>query len=103
SPTIMGWYENAGKQERLTNVNLIFLRGITELLGFRTRLARDSDYPVHGDRMARLLSIARAAGADRYLSGPSARAYFEEAMFTEAGITPEWMSYDGYPEYAQLH
>ena len=24
-------------------------------------------------------------------------------MFTAAGITPEWMSYEGYPEYPQLH
>jgi hypothetical protein len=24
-------------------------------------------------------------------------------MFAAAGITPEWMSYEGYPEYPQLH
>jgi WbqC-like protein family len=49
------------------------------------------------------LGIARAAGADRYLSGPSARAYFDETMFTSAGIATEWMNYEGYPEYTQLH
>jgi hypothetical protein len=49
------------------------------------------------------LTIARAAGADHYLSGPSAKAYFDEAMFAAAGINVEWMSYEGYPEYPQLH
>ena len=24
-------------------------------------------------------------------------------MFRAAGVTPEWMSYEGYPEYPQLH
>jgi hypothetical protein len=47
--------------------------------------------------------ITRAAGADRYLSGPSARAYFDESLFASSGIATEWMSYEGYPEYPRLH
>jgi hypothetical protein len=50
-----------------------------------------------------LLAIARATGADTYLSGPSAREYFDEPLFRAAGVTPEWMSYQGYPQYPQLH
>jgi hypothetical protein len=102
-PTIRGWYELADKERRLTDINTIFLRGIAELLGIRTRIVRDGAYPTEGIRTERLLRIARAAGADRYLMGPSARAYFEDAIFEAAGITPEWMSYDGYPDYPQLH
>jgi hypothetical protein len=49
------------------------------------------------------LGIARAAGADRYLSGPSAKAYLDEAVFAAAGIGVEWMSYEGYSEYPQLY
>jgi hypothetical protein len=49
------------------------------------------------------LEIARAAGADCYLSGPSAKAYFDEALFAAAGIEVEWMSYEGYPGYPQLY
>ena len=49
------------------------------------------------------MAICRAAGADRYLSGPSAKEYFDESMFASAGIATEWMSYAGYPEYPQLH
>jgi len=103
APAVKRWYERADKQARLTDVNAIFLHGIADLFGVKTRIVRDTAYPADGTKTKRLLGIARAAGADRYLSGPSARAYFDEAMFTEAGITPEWMSYAGYPEYPQLH
>lgn len=53
--------------------------------------------------MERLLAIVQAAGADRYLSGPGARGYFDEGPFRAAWIAPEWMHYDRYPEYPQLH
>jgi hypothetical protein len=103
APTVKSWYERADSQARLTDVNEIFLRGIAGLLGLKTRIVRDAAYPAAGTKTERLLAIARAAGADRYLSGPSAREYLDESVFTAAGITPEWMSYQGYPEYPQLH
>jgi hypothetical protein len=96
-------YERAEKMTRLTEVNEMFLRRIAGLLGLETRFTRDTAYPSSGAGTERLLGIASAAGADRYLSGPSARDYFDEAMFGAAGIATEWMSYDGYPEYPQLH
>ena len=101
--TVKGWYERADKQARLTEVNEIFLRGIAGLLGLKTRIVRDQAYPAAGASTERLLGIVRAAGADHYLSGPSAQEYFDESLFTAAGITPEWLSYQGYPEYPQLH
>jgi hypothetical protein len=103
APKVRGWYEVADKQARLTDVNAIFLNGIAEFLELKTRVTRDTAYPMEGVKTERLLGIARAAGADRYLSGPSAQSYFDESMFTAAGVTPEWMSYDGYPEYPQLY
>jgi hypothetical protein len=103
APVVQGWYEQAQRETRLTEVNLIFLRGITELLGIKTRITRDTAYPAEGAKTERLLAIARAAGADRYLSGPSARDYLDEDTFRAAGVATEWMSYRGYPEYSQLH
>ena len=103
APTVKGWYERADNQALLSEVNAIFLHGIAGLLGIKTRIVRDTAYPAQGVRTERLLGIARAAGADRYLSGPSARAYFDEPLFAAAGIATEWMSYEGYPDYPQLH
>ena len=103
APTVMGWYERADKLALLSDVNVVFLTGIAALLGLETRIVSDAAYPAQGEKTRRLLAICQAAGADRYLSGPSAKEYFDESMFTSAGVTPEWMSYDGYPEYPQLH
>ena len=66
-------------------------------------MTRDTAYPAQGTKTERLLGIVQAAGANLYLSGPSARNYFDEPTFRAAGVTPEWMSYNGYPEYPQLH
>lgn len=103
APVVRGWYERADAETRLTGVNELFLRGIAELLGITTRIVRDSAYPAVGSKTTRLLNIARAAGADRYLSGPAARVYLDEAELASAGIATEWMSYQGYREYPQLH
>ncbi|MFB9265922.1 WbqC family protein [Bradyrhizobium erythrophlei] len=103
APTLKAWYERADKERRLTDVNELFLRGIAELLGLETRIVRDTAYPAEGVKTARLLSIAKAAGANRYLSGPSARVYLDEAQLASAGIATEWMNYDGYSQYPQLH
>ncbi|WGR73870.1 MULTISPECIES: WbqC family protein [unclassified Bradyrhizobium] len=103
APVVRVWYERADKETRLTDVNELFTREIAGLLGLKTRIVRDTTYPADGTKTVRLLAIARAAGADRYLSGPSARAYLDEALLAADGITTEWMSYDGYPEYPQLH
>jgi hypothetical protein len=101
--TVKSWYERAEREQRLTDVNELFTREIARQLGLKTRIVRDTAYPADGAKSARLLAIARAAGADRYLSGPSARAYLDEKLFADAGIATEWMSYEGYAEYPQLH
>ncbi|MET4240103.1 hypothetical protein ACVWXN_001535 [Bradyrhizobium sp. i1.4.4] len=103
APAVRAWYERADKEERLTDVNELFTREIAGLLGLKTRIVRDTAYPAEGAKTARLLAIAQAAGANRYLSGPSARAYLDEPLFAAAGIATEWMSYQGYPDYPQLH
>jgi hypothetical protein len=84
-------------------VNASFIRAISAFLGFSTRISWSRDYPGAATKTARLVDICRQAGATRYLSGPSARAYIEPALFADAGIELAYFSYDGYPEYPQLH
>jgi hypothetical protein len=52
--------------------------------------------------MERLVGILKAVGGRHYISGPSARAYVDDGMLRDAGVTVEYMTYD-YPEYDQLH
>jgi WbqC-like protein len=103
APGVKAWYERADKELRLTDVNLIFLLGIAKLLGLSTNIVRDTGYPAYGIKTQRIQGIARAAGAAHYVSGPSAQAYLDEALLASSGIATEWMSYEGYPEYSQLH
>lgn len=103
APTVRSWYEQADKEKRLTDVNAIFLKGLADQMELKTRIVRDTAYPHSGERSEKLLAIARAARASRYLSGPSARTYLDESLFSSAGIAPEWMSYEGYLPYPQLY
>jgi hypothetical protein len=64
-------------------------------------MVRDSEFSPQGVRTARLLDICIKTGATKYLSGPSAREYFDESSFTAAGIAVEWMSYGPYQAYLQ--
>jgi hypothetical protein len=102
-PQVKSWYEAAGRETRLTDVNTGLLRNLMDLLGCRARLTRDRDYHAQATRSERLLDICRKAGATHYLSGPSARDYLDVGLFERAGITVEWMRYGPYPEYSQLH
>lgn len=68
----------------------------------RTRYLRASSLQVEGAKTERLLAILRRVGAERYISGPSARDYLDVALLERHGISVEFMTYD-YPEYEQLH
>jgi hypothetical protein len=61
------------------------------------------DYDLTGDKTERLVNLCRQAGATRYLSGPSARVYLNEDLFTREGMQVSYMDYAGYREYKQLY
>jgi len=67
-----------------------------------TRFLRASSLKVEGTRTDRLIAVLKEVGADRYLSGPSARSYVEEEKFEQVGIELEYMEYK-YPAYPQLY
>lgn len=101
APTLKALYETAERLERLTDVNTLFLQALMKRLDIPTKMVRDSEFTPQGKQTARLLDICRKTGAISYLSGPSARDYFEESSFAAAGIAVEWMSYGPYPVYPQ--
>jgi hypothetical protein len=100
-PRVRSWYEAVADERSLTMVNLHFLHAVLSALGLTVRVTRDRDYAPTGTKTQRLLEICRAAGATHYLSGPSARSYFDEDLFARAGIAVEWMTYGPYPVYPQ--
>lgn len=96
-------YRSCAAENRLSPVNRAFLELICKWLDIDTAITWSMQYQFEGGKTARLVDLCRRSGAGRYLSGPSARDYLDEAQFEAAGIELEYMSYVGYPEYPQLH
>lgn len=107
-PAIREWYREAGEQSRLSGVNRVFLRRISEALGLEAKMVEvgailsDDEHDAL-DPNRRLVEICRRLDATSYLSGPAARNYLDEGLFQHASIDVEWFDYNGYPQYPQLH
>jgi hypothetical protein len=93
----------AMRPERLIDFTIPATLALAKALGItKTRFVRSSELGIGGGRTERLVRILEKVSASHYISGPSARAYIDEAVFAEAKIGLEYMIYD-YPEYPQLH
>jgi hypothetical protein len=97
----------ASSERMLSKVNERTLKMIIERLGIRARLRSCVDIIPRGElrnmgATERLIEIATALGADRYLTGPKARDYLDADKFKNAGIEISWMNYGGYSPYRQL-
>jgi hypothetical protein len=103
APRVEQLYRRAASEPRLSRINRTFIDGVCEILGIDTAITWSSDYDVVGDGTERLVALCRATGAERYLSGPSARAYLDEEALAQAGIDLAYANYSGYEEYAQIH
>jgi hypothetical protein len=88
----------------LSELNHALIRFIAmDILGLSASFDDSRRFELTGNKTRRLVDLLLKAGATEYLSGPAAKAYIEPALFDEAGITLRYVSYDGYPEYPQLH
>ena len=97
------WYKQAALANTITEVNLIFLRGISDFLGFKTKFLFSKDFELLEDKTERLIHICKQLDGKQYYTGAAARAYMNEGLFEEAGIGLNYFDYSGYPEYLQLH
>jgi len=101
-PLLHDLYRECRDEKHLSAINYKFLEGICHILGFETRISWSMDYDLVEGRNERLVDLCRQAGASEYLSGPSAKTYLDEALFTTQGVRVCWMDYRGYREYRQL-
>lgn len=86
----------------LSMLNRALIEAVCAQLHIATPLSNSWDYALADDRNERLASICAQAGAQIYVSGPSARTYLDEAAFRRQGIAVEWFDYGPYREYPQL-
>lgn len=87
----------------LSKINYDFLKVICNILGIDTKLVLSDEFELVDGKSERLLGICKDLDADIYLSGPAAKEYLDEELFSNEGITVEWMEYASYPEYSQQH
>jgi len=93
----------AKRHERLVDLTVETTIALARALGIeRTRFLRSSELGVDGGKTERLVRITRHVGAQRYLSGPSARDYIEPQRFADEGIALAYKDYR-YVDYEQLH
>lgn len=107
APWLFQMLREAGEESLLTHVNQRTLTGICSRLGIATPICRCTDLKdrrelAQMEATERLVSLASAIGATRYLSGPAAKSYLDAGCFARAGIELAWMDYAGYPVYPQL-
>ena len=102
APLLESFY--AQRQDRLAELTIDLTRRLARELGIAdTRFVRSSELSgIEGSGTDRLIALLRAVGAGHFISGPTARAYIDEAKLAGVGVTLEYMRYE-YPEYEQLH
>lgn len=94
----------AAPWRKLVDLDVAVARLLADWLGIRANecFASDLNIPLDLDTTARPLQICQRLGATRFIVGPTAKAYINEAAFQEAGIALEWHAYKT-PDYPQLH
>ena len=86
----------------LSQLNRCFIEAICSYLCIKTLITNSWDYALTDGKTERLASLCEQAGATEYVSGPAAKDYIEESVFSKAGIKLTWFDYACYPEYPQL-
>lgn len=86
----------------ISQLNRHLIEAICKYLEIKTTIKNSWDYTLPDGKTERLAGLCAQAGGTEYISGPAAKEYIEEKIFTEMGIKLTWFDYSGYPEYPQL-
>jgi hypothetical protein len=87
----------------LSKINYKFINAIMNILDIQTEIRWSSEFVLNGNQTEKLIRICKDCNADTYISGPSAKDYFDEGLAKKSNIHVEWMDYNNYQEYHQLH
>jgi hypothetical protein len=86
----------------LSQLNRRFIEMVCQYLGIKTVITNSWDYTLLDGKTERLADLCKQAGGTEYISGPSAKIYVKESIFTDMNIKLTWFEYAGYPDYPQL-
>ena len=86
----------------LSQLNRCFIEAICSYLSIQTKITNSSDYHLLDEKTERLADVCVQAGGTEYISGPAAKDYVDEKVFSQRGLKLTWFDYNGYSEYPQL-
>ena len=102
---VVSWLEPlylAESYTHLSPLNRRLIEAVCDYLGIKTVISNSWDYTIFDGKTERLAGLCNQAGGTEYISGPAAKDYIDENVFTEQGIKLTWFEYSGYPEHPQL-
>lgn len=94
-------YDQCAKEQYLSKINFIWIKAICEWLNIHTTLSWAPSCDKEIDKTSKLINICKDHHAAVYISGPAAKDYMDENLFTQENIILQYMDYSGYPEYKQ--
>ena len=97
------YLHRASTLEYLSEINFLFMTEINRIFDISTKMRFSNEFELGDGRTERLLDICKQTGANTYLSGPAAKDYLDKSIFEQENITVEWVNYDNYPQYRQMH
>ena len=83
---IFNIYEQASRLDYISEINYTFLNEINKFLKISTKISFSTDYNIGDGKTERLINICKQSNSNIYLSGPSAKNYIDEALFTKNNI-----------------
>lgn len=98
-------FENIFKDESLDNIttiNITLIKAINSILNITTRITDSRDFTLVEGKTERLVDICKKCHATDYYTGPAAKDYMDEQLFTNENVNVHYFDYSGYPEYPQL-
>lgn len=88
--------------DNITSINVSFIKTINTVLNITTKITDSRDFELVDGKTERLVDICKKCNANRYYTGPAAKAYMEEDLFLKDNISIHYFDYSNYPEYPQL-
>ena len=86
----------------ISQLNRLFIEAICNYLSIKTIIKNSWDYTLLDGKTNRLADLCVQASATEYISGPAAKDYVDEPIFSSLDIKLTWFDYAGYPTYPQL-
>lgn len=99
-------FEELYKNEKLiniTDINVSFIKTINAILDIKTKITDSREFDLVEGKTERLVDICKKTNATDYYSGPAAKDYMDEQLFSNEDIKVHYFDYSNYPVYPQLH